>query len=434
LERTTVPVRLETLKTLDARLTERLLRFARSHYGADWLDEAVDAYLGVERDDLPDAELGLAIPWVLHILANEEDDRTVAEAWRERQGSRLSSDMSVLLDAYDVTWLSIWEVREVERGLGFRAVDVLTGAERFVSDVSASSTVNRFDTLLAMILDFDGGSFFGGAHGNLLPPREADSAIREARRLCGVRTRAIDPATLRDPNIQLGLTFIWDLEVEGMLLRPPPELHNTDGDLLVLTRDEFDLLRPRDEVAHTLASLDGAGEAEADQGELVFAISKPGNAMHRSWDNTIVGRIGVSERSLSIETNSTRRADELRASVERHLGSAIRFRERVERGIDELMEELSDGGQALEPLAPADIPPEAAEIERAMREEHMRDWVDDSIPALGGLTPRAAAKSKAGRRKLELLLKEIEYDEATLAPEQRIDIERLRAELGMPAE
>jgi len=65
-------------------------------------------------------------------------------------------------------------------------------------------------------------------------------------------------------------------------------------------------------------------------------------------------------------------------------------------------------GQALrehtprsEPPAPIIPPPEViTEIE----EKLLRQWIDESIPALGGLTPREAVKTSEGRKRvLELI-------------------------------
>jgi hypothetical protein len=67
---------------------------------------------------------------------------------------------------------------------------------------------------------------------------------------------------------------------------------------------------------------------------------------------------------------------------------------------------------------------------REFRERHMRDWLDDSIPALEGLTPRDAARSSRARPKLETLLKEFEQHEARLPEQQRIDLRSLREALG----
>jgi hypothetical protein len=78
------------------------------------------------------------------------------------------------------------------------------------------------------------------------------------------------------------------------------------------------------------------------------------------------------------------------------------------------------------------VPPEALEAMRAFRERHLHDWVDESIPALGGLTPRQAATTARGRKQLALLLKELDQTELRLPEEERIDLQWLREALGVP--
>jgi hypothetical protein len=60
-----------------------------------------------------------------------------------------------------------------------------------------------------------------------------------------------------------------------------------------------------------------------------------------------------------------------------------------------------------------------------------RRGCDQPIPALAGKTPRAAARTKAGRGKLDLLLKDIENHEARLPDGARFDFARLRAKLQL---
>src|SRR6266550_3394654 len=111
-------------------------------------------------------------------MPTTDDGLTLGEAWRREQGHRLPPDMGLLLDAYAASWLSIWEVSDVEPGVGTTLVDLLTRQERFVQDVRSSETLERLDALLAFVLDCDGVSFFGGVHAQPLPPREADAVAR----------------------------------------------------------------------------------------------------------------------------------------------------------------------------------------------------------------------------------------------------------------
>jgi hypothetical protein len=74
------------------------------------------------------------------------------------------------------------------------------------------------------------------------------------------------------------------------------------------------------------------------------------------------------------------------------------------------------------------------EIAKQIKEQHMAQWPDMEIPALGGLTPREAARDPDSRKNLELLLREMEMMEEHLPEEERFDMTRLRDRLGMPDE
>ena len=148
----------------------------------------------------------------------------------------------------------------------------------------------------------------------------------------------------------------------------------------------------------------------------------------------MVGRIVVKQQRLRVQTNSTRRANALRAEVETHLEGMVRFRLREETNTDALMQSArasAPGRGSSKRNAPA---PEAVAAMRAFREQHMTAWLDDSIPALDGLTPRHAATLPRMRRRLDVLLKEFEQSEARLPLDEQIDIQRLRVSLGMAAD
>jgi hypothetical protein len=66
-----------------------------------------------------------------------------------------------------------------------------------------------------------------------------------------------------------------------------------------------------------------------------------------------------------------------------------------------------------------------------LKEAYYTDWLDESVPALAGKTPRQATRTKSDRERLELLIKEHENGEARLPQEERFDFSRLRAELGL---
>jgi hypothetical protein len=87
---------------------------------------------------------------------------------------------------------------------------------------------------------------------------------------------------------------------------------------------------------------------------------------------------------------------------------------------------------------PMDMPPiqlggPAFGASRQATDAWVEHWPDERVPALGGHTPRAAARRGRERPRLEALLREFEHDAwlLTHAGRPAPDVDRLRAELGM---
>jgi len=79
---------------------------------------------------------------------------------------------------------------------------------------------------------------------------------------------------------------------------------------------------------------------------------------------------------------------------------------------------------------PSEPSPEMLEVVGQFKERHYASWLNESIPALDGLSPREAAKRAASRKKLLVLLNEIEYRESRLPEAGRYDVAKLRTALG----
>lgn len=348
-------------------------------------------------------------------------------------GKRLASQRTapVLLDQLDA-WLGIWEVVGTEPGVGMELTDLLTKQTRFVYERTASRSLVRRDTVLGRVVDSDGIAFIAGLFPRALGPSDAEFIAKQIRRACHVRTRPVARELLREPDMQRMIIDGWRRAVDAR--SKPPTLTNTDGDPFIMTTDRFDIAGSRQELLARLASFSGASEpeSETDPNEVVFVITKRDTRTDRSRDNTIIGRVVVRDRSMLVETNSLERANRLRQALHAHLGGLIHFRLRDETGADQLFARAAS--KASKPSSSAarqpKRDPELVAMERQLREEYMDRWMDEPVPMLSGLTPRAAAsKSAASRRSLEVLLKDFEQHEARLPANERIDIERLRREL-----
>ena len=424
--------RANAAKEADSALTLRILRFARIRRGTTWLPAALDLYVGGTGEEVGETELQLAVPWAM-FSADAGNGISMAQTFRDEHPSSLPSPLREMLDAQLNAWLGLWDVRSVERGVGMQVTDLLSGEERFVHEISGSAAIGVRAVILGRVVDIGGVTIFGGIHPNPLEPMDADIAVREIRRMCRVRTRPIAVERLRQPHIELALIDTWRDIAERQRTRPAPRITNTDGDALLLTTDHFDILTPNHStLLARVATFAGAEEPDvndADNDETIITLTKPGNTQMVSWDNTIIGRIVIKGRRMRIESNSTRRADALRAAATEHLGELVKYRMRDETPQEELMRRASDPHDVRS--AVQDKSPEAIAVMRQFKDRYMLDWLDREIPALGGLTPREAAKSARTRKDLTVLLRDLENHESRAPEDQRFDINRLRDALGI---
>jgi hypothetical protein len=310
-------------------------------------------------------------------------------------------------------------------------VEQLSGVVRTVLEASASRTLVCRDTVLGRVVDHDGSSVLCGVHPRPLPPLAAAGVIERARGRLR-RRRAVPVERLRDGAFGDYLIKRWEEAVAALdeQRRTPPELRNTDGDPVVVMRDDFvfDGTR-RDEVLARLATIDGSQPPEDDETEPCFTIVRPGNAMHASWEATVLGTVRVGADRLSVETNSTHRADDLRSRLEHACGALVRHDERCR--LDPPAFDATARAAVPRPASP--LPPsEAAALLRAYKTRHYADWADQPLPALAGESPRVLAmRSPRGRARVDALLKDMEHHEARLPAPERFDFTVIRAELGL---
>jgi len=274
----------------------------------------------------------------------------------------------------------------------------------------------------------DGISLLCGMHPRTLAPVAAAEVVRRAR----ARLRRKGPVPverLRDEGFGRALIRRWEetvaeLDEESVA---PTELRNTDGDPFLLTTDHFEIAPgAKPTVEAGLAALPGVEPPDPGEDPPEYVFQRPGNRMHRSWDNTIVGRAWISGQALHAETNSRERADALREQLEAACGDRIRHRAR------EHADPLSDAAPpARREHAPEPPPPGAEQLLLEFKQRHYADWLDEPLPALRGKTPREAAQAAAGRSAVDVLLKDMQNHEQRSATGAPFDFSTLRRELRL---
>ena len=329
------------------------------------------------------------------------------------------------LDAQRAAWLSVWEVEAVEPGRSLTLHDLLSDERRTVQEMQGSRTLVVRDALLGRVVEQDGGAVLCGTHPCPLPPFDAADVVRRARGHLRHR-RAVPVERLRKASFGRYLIRRWEEAVEyrQAVNALPPDLCNHDGDPLLLTVDQFEI-RPgsRETVDEAVSRIDGAEREPSDPDTSSYVLLRADDPERPDGQYTIIGRAEVGDTTLRLESNSAARADALRERMETACGAGIRHRGR------EHTDPLALRHQT-ERRPPALVSPDGERLVAEFKARHYAGWPDQPLPALNKRTPRECVGTAAGRRQVDLLLKDIEHTEQR-GPGVPFDVSAIRRDLGL---
>ena len=407
-------VRARRLHDLDERVVQHVLQWAGGQ-APDAQEEAFAACPVARGDD--------SFEWVgvsALVALTPTRDGTLLSQYRAARSAHLAADEAAWIDALEAAWVGLWEVLATKPGRSLNVRDLLTGAEREVLDASLSESATVGRVLCARIVEYDGLTLATCVHPHGLSAVQAQRVVTAAR----ADEAPLAPEALRGAA---GAPVLRAWHDAGTAARdaPLPRLVTKDGETLQDTADSM-RFAPEDRAA-VINALAGMRDTEAppnpDAPEVEFVVL-------RSGSQSILGSITVGEIVLTIQTMSEADGDTLLGRVTSALGSMARHTGRGRLDMQDAMassigRELPDMGGLIE------SGPEIDALLREVKTEQYATWPDESIPALGGRTPREAVQDPEGRREVETILREIDAIEARYPKSQRYDADILRRALGL---
>ena len=448
----------QKMRKTEGELIHSLLKHVDKYYseaavGEAWEEFTVWGDLPMDLDTQPELETAF-LPWFVFnwIPDNAEIDEAehfpemqVAKHYLEQKRSQLDSFQRRFIEEICSQPYSFFLVMEVEPGKSLSLRDLFLEREVTVHELQASTIVKKGSIIFTRIMTLDDCSIMVGCAPKIIPPSYLNEFI-DVRATMEKKLPEYDQHYLLEYSIELRDIYY---SIREELQNPSlPELQNTDGDAIELTKLFYKLACKPAAAVEALATLsmvssvdDLISMGEFDEnGELQsidFPWLKKGNKHHASWQNTAMGDISIKGDKLTVSVNSRERAEAIKRKIERRLGKRAKFSNAViessERMFDEVarqqnsgLESASQESEALQAL------PEVQAQLKEMSEQHWNAWLDSAIPALKDQTPREAAKTKIGRQRLEALLIDFEYQN-TLQPAQPFapDVDALRKALGL---
>jgi hypothetical protein len=445
------------LRQTESRVVPALLDCALNGWGQDLLDAAWEEFV-LWDEEVPDSifedpDFPLFLPWFLFsYVPDPHEEEPLPDAptapigltYLEEHDDIDGLDRE-LIESACAGGFSFHAVRDVTRGESVTLKDILTGREVRALEHSGTEALSPGDILFAFPATAGGGTILLGCAPIIIPPAWHNRIIDFRQQMW--KRRRPTPADLKDADFELRDLYF---EIAESIYDPkPPVLTNTDGEPLVLTTLTYEL---RASVQETFEVFKGLGTSPAakagtegdddvernDDGTIARAVVR--------WlkdDETLLGTVTIEEGVLRAEVNSAERAARIQDEVASRLGDRVVLTGTDSLTSEEMMAQAIANLGSDRPLdASGDIDdiddidderaPELAAIEAEVMAKHWATWVDEPVPALGGKTPRQAAKSALGRERLEALFAEFAWRSDQQPAHQRVDVAALRQTLGLP--
>lgn len=439
------------------RLTREITRFALRKFGERIYEAWQDFNMSDAPKPLDEAadERQVFMPYFLFQWTPDGRSTTargqggvVARWYMLEKSKQLTAMERMFLEQATTQPLSFYEVVWNEPGERMAVWDVLIGGETEVIERSGSRNLRPGDLLFAQIWHEPELAVFGSSAPICIPPSHKIEVIelrKKLKRRIAKQNRYLTPHDLLRYADLIRATY---LDIRDRLFAPPM-LCNTESDPLLFhtltfriesAEAAFDALAP---LAVGRSREELLDEAElSNDGKLLKADIdwiKQGNRTFKTWDNTILGHIKISEGRVIAEVNSENRANRLRKEIEKRLGAMATHESTLAQTLEEMRKNAPQSGQAEEAeLDDAEMSglladPEARRFLQATMQKQVESWVHQKIPALGGRTPMEAVRDPDGREMVEALLLDWERcDERGVSPNQvRPDIGALRRLLNL---
>ncbi len=358
------------------------------------------------------------LDWMVHDWIPPSLEHGVMTEFLRRHGFSLSARAREAVASWARSFVCLYEVQDIVPETGLAVKNLLTGETCFTHNTSMSRTPTRWDAVFLRIIEGSRGLECTGC--GLMVPRNHLPAVRQ---------------WMEDDREPVGLPWDRYLKHHWPRIRSQVfaiiehwrgslQLCNTDGDPLLMTKSIF---RVYDHAA-AIASLRSHKQLSEEEAGVAYTWLNP--------KQTVLGTIRVTQEDLVLECNSQKRCNRGKKLLAKAAGGALSHVRDELTSQEELKRMVASRASTPENAEQSDgeIPPEVRfRIITQALEQHYSTWPDQRLPALGGKTPRAAAKTADGRRRVEELVRDLENSEERKRRdgEPFYDVARIRSTLGL---
>ena len=417
--------------SIQTGLIDKIIGHIATKYGPDAIHEAWQEFHLFETEDEFDphsTELPIFMPWFFYewfpdpesILGEGAPNMPPAQSLAE-SGSGITEDEKRYLLECCRTSFSFYEILEVVANKSMKLKDILTEDYHHVLERKGTQGVQKGDFFFGKVISIDDIGVLESV-APIVIRHDFKLRILELKKYIQKTYKVITQEVLHDYCMEILELY---QAIRDYIINPPnPVLTNTDGHLFVPHKMIFDIIDPKitfdalcklcfNETKEDLlaqASFKKNGELKF----IEFPWLKKGNKKHKSWDNTVLGHIKIEGHKLTVEVNSQERARKFKSEIKKLMSTGWKLKTTLVEPIEAQLGRNStptldepENNQEHEELMNH---PEVRNHMEKMMTAHWDTWIMEPLPALGGMKPIDAVKTKDGRDILESLLTQFERD------------------------
>lgn len=424
----------------------------------DQVDIEIDDLVSLIGADLFTAVWGCVFEDFL--TREDEAGQNIVDDYLKRRGWKENAVDRAYMAALRISAMSLYEVSEVVPGESFLARDLVRGGDPvLVRERTATRQMKSWDRIAARVVTVASRNVMGGG---VLPfDREPSEtvlkrvvrALEKGRKEAAKQVQKHDQATMGLPtdagllqSLAPTFTEVWLGDVLERVLNPQrPEVRNSEDHELVFTAVHYalapgvtiDAIRTALRKLPALREESGSFWNWVDQKTPSPSGRARGSGPGRRFVTTmedgslVLGNIEVRDNALILSANSRERAERGQALLGPVLAGLVRIPLVETQTIEQVMASRPRVHKA--PSSPVS-PEEERSLIHSNLDRYYRNLLDETVPMLGNVTPRRAAKTIKGREKLVAWLKYMENQAANQqagTPMADYDFSWLWDELGI---
>ncbi len=383
----------------------------------------------IEDGEMPDEffrdeeEFERFMSWYSLYFITDGQNKTFPALYRQQHRCQLSPFEEEILKSYAGSYIGLYEVQQVEPGKGFEVKDLFTARLCRVQDSSYSRILCKWDVIYAGFVSGRGLSFMSGFDPVIIPPRLKGNLEKSVLEM--FQAEREDYETLEEflRIHSAGIGAMIEKALDNFSEEP---LRNSEGDLLCLATLHYRISDPAAFISKINPSPLFSRASSVTGGKIsspreTYTWIRQAREGLKIYDTPPLGILKLEKNRLRAECNSKERAKRLKNLLEEMFGSLVQHRTTIYED-PEVRMPLWDGLRA----------------DHSASEAGYENWLDEEVPALGGMTPREAALAPDGRERLTDLLKELENEnEKVLRLGLKNDghpvfpVDKIRKELGL---